>query len=133
MEGAAHGATGDEGLVLYVEDDALNAALVGEIVSLVPTARLRVEATVAGALAAIGTETPVLVLVDLDLPDGSGLDVIDAVRHRHTAAPVPVLVITGDVSAATDRLVRDRGATGVLLKPYRVADLVAIVEQAVGA
>lgn len=118
------------GVVLYVEDDRLNVALVEEIVALVPGARLRVEGTVAGAIASLGDDPPAIVLVDLDLPDGSGLEVVAAVTaaHRHP----PVLVVTGDVTERATALAVEHGADGVLVKPYRVAELIAAIEAALG-
>lgn len=118
------------GVVLYVEDDRLNVALVEEIVALVPGAGLRVEGTVAGAIAALDDEPPALVLVDLDLPDGSGLEVVAAATAR--APRPPVLVVTGDVTEHAAARAVEHGADGVLVKPYRVADLIAAITAALG-
>jgi DNA-binding response OmpR family regulator len=118
------------GVVLYVEDDRLNVTLVEEIVALVPGAVLHVEATVAGAIRRLRTGAPAIVLVDLDLPDGSGLDVVAAATG---VDPRPrVLVVTGDVAERTAALAVERGADGVLVKPYRVAELLAAITTAVG-
>lgn len=117
--------------MLYVEDDRLNVALVTEIVALVPGVALRVEGTVAGAVAALRAEPPSIVLVDLDLPDGSGLDVVDAATSLR---PRPsVVVLTGDVSDAAGTTAVERGADGVLVKPYRVAQLLEAIETALRA
>jgi len=118
------------GVVLYVEDDRLNVALVEEIVALVPGAVLQVEGTVAAAIRRLGTDAPAIVLVDLDLPDGSGLEVVAAAA---VVDPRPqVLVVTGDVTERTAADAVDRGADGVLVKPYRVAELLAAITAAVG-
>src|SRR5690606_2930571 len=51
------------------------------------------------ALLELAEQSPVLVLLDLDLPDGSGLEVLDYMRGEARLAEVPVLV----VSAAADQ------------------------------
>jgi len=69
-----------------------------------------------------------LVLTDLDLPDGSGLDVL---RHaREVDAHVRAIVLT----ASTERVGAGSlaGAPVVLLKPFKLVELVEQVRKALG-
>jgi putative two-component system response regulator len=77
---AAEGAGGGRVEVLYVEDNPSNVLLVER--TLARHAGLRVEAvgTVAAALDRIRALRPSLVLLDLDLPDGDGGEVLAALR-----------------------------------------------------
>jgi DNA-binding response OmpR family regulator len=76
----------------------------------------------AGTLLAVGADPPDIVLLDLDLPDLDGLDVLSAVRRR---GQLPVIVLTGR------RLERDRvaglerGADDYVLKPFSARELIA--------
>ena len=81
------------------------------------------------ALAALaGDPRPVLAIVDRQLPDGDGLDVLRAAL----AAGTPVIMVTGYGAAATRRLTLDEGAAGFLAKPFSSHDLLELVRRIVG-
>jgi len=71
---------------------------------------------------------PALAIVDRQLPDGDGLDVLRAAR----AVDTPVIMVTGYGSAATRRLALDEGAVGFLAKPFSMHDLLELVRRIVG-
>ncbi|CAG2159404.1 two-component system response regulator KdpE [Cupriavidus numazuensis] len=69
-----------------------------------------------------GTRQPDLVILDLGLPDGDGIDLIREVR---TWTEVPVLVLSAR-SAEEDKIgALDAGADDYLTKPFGVGELVA--------
>ena len=71
---------------------------------------------------------PALAIVDRQLPDGDGLDVLRAAL----AIDTPVIMVTGYGSAATRRLALDEGAAGFLAKPFSMHDLLELVRRIVG-
>jgi DNA-binding response OmpR family regulator len=76
------------------------------------------------AMAAITTEQPDLVVLDLGLPGLAGLDVLT--RLRRTSS-LPVIVVTGR-SGETDRIVGlDLGADDYMVKPFSPGELAARV------
>jgi two-component system response regulator PrrA len=79
----------------------------------------------AAGLAALAGEPPDLVISDLRLPDGDGLDVVRAARAARDA--VPVIVITGYPSDETRRAALAAGATTFLAKPFAAAVLLAAI------
>jgi two-component system KDP operon response regulator KdpE len=79
-------------------------------------------ADAAGALAALAAEKPDLLILDLGLPDRSGLDLISALR-RGAAVPIIVLSARDDERAKVEAL--DRGADDYLSKPFGMAELMA--------
>lgn len=80
-------------------------------------------------LAALAAETPHLVISDLRLPDGDGLDVVRAAsRARHS---MPVIVVTGYPSDETRRAALAAGATTFLAKPFAAATLLAAIRSSV--
>lgn len=116
--------------LLLLEDDPYFAAWVGNALApRFPALRVAHHATRAQALAqlALPDWTPSLAIVDLNLPDGSGIEVIAAVARL--APQAPVLVITAveqpDIALAAIRA----GASGYLVKAALDADLVRTVEQ----
>ncbi len=80
-------------------------------------------------LALIAREPLVLVISDLRLPDGDGLDVDRAARRAPSA--VPVLVVTGFGSEASRAAALAAGASAYLTKPFSASAFAAMVEQAV--
>ena len=79
----------------------------------------------AAGLAALAGEPLDLVISDLRLPDGDGLDVVRAARDARD--PVPVIVITGYPSDETRRAALAAGATMFLAKPFVAAILLAAI------
>jgi DNA-binding NarL/FixJ family response regulator len=71
--------------------------------------------TVAEAMACLGKGVPDVLLVDLGLPDGSGLDVIRAVT-RHWPGRCDVMVVSVFADEAHVMAAIEAGATGYLLK-----------------
>jgi two-component system response regulator AtoC len=89
-------------------------------------------ATLARGRAALAEETPDVVLLDRRLPDGDGIELLQALKNEGPAAP-PVIVITayGDIENAVEAL--KAGAWDYLTKPIQVTDLVVTLRKAVDA
>ena len=83
----------------------------------------------ATGLTALAGERPHLVISDLRLPDGDGLDVVRAARAARD--PVPVIVITGYPSDESRRAALAAGATTFLAKPFAAAVLLAAIRSSV--
>jgi len=89
--------------------------------------RVVTAATRQAALAALALEPFALVIADLRLPDGDGLDVVR--RARATARPTPAIVVSGFASAAARTAALEAGAAEVFAKPFQAAALAARVRQ----
>lgn len=99
--------------VLVVEDDPVMAEVVAATLRRAG-ASTSVSATAMGALDAIAAHSPTVVLLDLNLPDASGLDLLESFR-RHS--DVPVLVLTGTADPSFRDSAIKAGASEFLLKP----------------
>lgn len=77
------------------------------------------------ALDAIGTTPLKLVIADLRLPDGDGLDIVRAARGRN--CPLPVIVVTGYASEASRRLALEAGAAAYVAKPFSISCFTQLV------
>jgi len=130
VEPVADTTTNSSGLVLYVEDEPLNASLVESIIGLLPGRRLHVEPTVAGGIDAAGRLQPALVLLDLNLPDGSGFDVLSSIRANPATATVPVFILSADATEQATGRARALGADRFITKPFNLKEFVALVEAA---
>ena len=84
---------------------------------------VREAATTAAARQAIAETSIGWAVVDLRLPDGSGLDVVRCVHAAAAAAPIVVLTGYGSISTALEAV--RLGATHYLTKPADVDEVVA--------
>jgi DNA-binding response OmpR family regulator len=82
-----------------------------------------VAATMAAATDAIAAWPPDLVVCDLGLPDGDGLDLVDQLRVRHPRLPVVVLTARDEEADVVACL--SAGAVDYVTKPFRLAELLA--------
>ena len=78
-------------------------------------------------LLVVEREPLALVVTDLRLQDGDGLDIVRAAR-RTTPSPTPSLVVTGFASEASRSAALAAGASGYLAKPFGAAALLSLVE-----
>jgi Response regulator containing CheY-like receiver, AAA-type ATPase, and DNA-binding domains len=74
-----------------------------------------------------GGAEPCLALLDVMMPVMNGLQFLDALRDRELAPGMRVVLISAYVQLA--RHVNYPGITGLLPKPFRAADLLAIVRR----
>jgi DNA-binding NarL/FixJ family response regulator len=84
--------------------------------------------TGARGLEAIEADRPDVVLLDIHLPDGSGLDFLTTIRSRFPGLPVVMLTMS-DEPAYVEEAVR-AGAVGYLLKSAPRAELIRAIEAA---
>jgi len=87
-----------------------------------------VASDVASGLAHRAGATCRLVLCDLMLPDGSGIDVIRTMRQRRR--DLPMIVITGFATPESAARAREAGAAGFLPKPFTDVELLDAVRRA---
>ncbi|MBV9280456.1 MAG: response regulator transcription factor [Chloroflexi bacterium] len=110
--------------ILVVEDDpALVRAIVRNLTARGYTARSAM--TVEEATVALGEERPALVLLDVDLPDGSGWEVLRALRGG-IHSDVPAIVMSA--LRPNPRLVNELGCSGVIEKPFPMEMLLRLVD-----
>jgi CheY-like chemotaxis protein len=80
------------------------------------------------AVAKIIERMPRIVLLDLNLPGKSGLDILNEIRADERLANIKVIVLSADALRA--EVVSDK-ADFVLLKPYTIAQLSGLVNRLV--
>lgn len=83
------------GRLLYIEDDPAHRALVAEVLQARPGVEVTACAHARTALELARTSPPDLILLDLDLPEVTGEDMLRALRADPVLARVPVWVLSG--------------------------------------
>jgi two-component system KDP operon response regulator KdpE len=115
-------------LVLIVEDDPTLVHAIERNLAARGYAT-RVASTVAGALSMLAARAPDLLLLDIDLPDGSGWEIIR--RARENGAARMALVVMSALRPNA-RLVADYVVAGVLEKPFPMDSLLRLVARHTG-
>jgi two-component system cell cycle response regulator DivK len=109
-------------LVLHVEDNEFNRRLVRDMLERT-TYRLVEAPDGESGLAAALREPPSLILVDIQLPKMSGLELTRRLRAEPSTARVPIIVITSFALSGDDQRAQEAGGTAYLSKPYSPRDL----------
>jgi PAS domain S-box-containing protein len=116
--------------VLCIEDNASNLKLVEQIFEAWPNIELltAVQGTIGVELAR--QHLPDLVLLDLNLPDLGGDEVLERLRADPATEHLPVVIVSADATPRQVERLLSRGAHAYLTKPIDVAELVRVVDDA---
>ena len=116
--------------VLHIEDNLSNLKLVERI--LARRADIEIVAAMHGGLGLelAREQRPILILLDLHLPDMGGEDVLQRLRDDPVTASIPVAIISADATAGQVQRLLASGATAYLTKPIDVRELLTILDQA---
>ncbi len=90
--------------------------------------RVSAAASLATALWTLERDRPDLVIADLRLPDGDGLQLVRTARAG--PRPPPILIVTGFPSEDRRRAAMTAGAVGFLAKPFKSSTLQQLVQSA---
>lgn len=71
---------------------------------------------------ALAMENPDIILLDVNLPDKNGFEVLKIIKTSNSFADLPVILITGDMAVQVDKGFAE-GADDVIFKPIDIEDL----------
>ena len=108
-------------LVHYVEDNETNIEIMRAVLAQRPQIRLEHSALGESGLAAIAATQPDLVLLDVRLPDISGLEVLRRLKQDDALAAIPVMMVSADASARQAQDALTSGALHYETKPLDIA------------
>ncbi len=114
--------------ILVIDDDKIILDSLCEFLSL-EGFRTRGAQTVKGAMAELEEEGYCLVLTDVNLPDGDGLDLLNVIREKYPQTVVIVITGYGTIESAVRAI--KLGAYDYLTKPVIDDDLRLAVERAI--
>jgi len=113
--------------VLIVEDEPAQLQMTRKALESHGTFHLAFAQNVQEAFQRLTEELPDLIVMDLGLPDGDGLDVTRRLREEERTRWVPVIILTGR-STIVDKITGlEVGADDYLTKPFDPGELVARV------
>ena len=117
--------------VLYIEDDLVNFTLVERILEFRPELKLlhAIKGEIGIELAHI--HLPKLILLDLNLPDMHGSEVLEKLQSDSKTAQVPVVVLSADATPSQIERLLSAGARNYLTKPFDIDPFLAVVDEVI--
>jgi PAS domain S-box-containing protein len=115
-------------LVHYVEDNETNVEVMRGILAQRPQVEMQVSITGLDGLAAIRARRPDLILLDMHLPDISGMELLKHLRQDPHTDSIPIVIVSADALTQQIDAAFEAGATHYLTKPVSVSELLGVVD-----
>lgn len=115
-------------LIMVVEDNDLNRKLFCDVLK---AQGFEVEPIADGnaVLAAARRVSPDLIIMDIQLPGVSGVDLIKAAKKEASLKDIPVLAVTAFAAKGDEEKIREAGAAGYLSKPVSIIPFMNAVKE----
>ena len=119
-------------VILYIEDDPVNRILVEQMLLPWAGVKLLLAETGKAGIAMARQNSPDLVLLDMQLPDMSGFEVLDALRSDTHTAALPVVAVSANAVEVDVTRALDLGAVDYWTKPLKLDAFLAGVAGLLG-
>jgi len=119
--------------LLYIEDDFANFTLVERILELRPNLKLKHATLGHLGIQVAKTESPRLILLDLNLPDLHGAEVLQVLQKTPETAKIPVVVLSANAIPTQIEKLLASGARNYLTKPFDIDQFLAVVDEWAGS
>jgi PAS domain S-box-containing protein len=123
----------DRQTVLYIEDDPVNVMLMEALFATQPGLRLVTAQTAAQGLEIARDQRPEVILLDIQLPDADGYEVLRRLRAAEPTREIPVLAVSANAMPSDIERGLASGFADYLTKPLDFARLLAAVQRALQA
>jgi len=128
--GPAAGSTSSERCdVVYIEDDSISFASVKLLLGTKRALKVLPATSGETGIALAQSHHPKLILLDLNLPDTHGSEVIQRLQKDPATARIPVVVISGDATPSQIERLLVLGARNYLTKPFEPAPFLAVIDE----
>jgi signal transduction histidine kinase/response regulator RpfG family c-di-GMP phosphodiesterase len=114
--------------VLYIEDNPFNMTLMKRITDKRSAVRLIEASQGRLGLDLARAQRPDLILLDLHLPDISGLEVLEHLREDPNTSLIPVVIVTSDATPEQARRLLASGAHSYMTKPVDIASMLRLLD-----
>jgi signal transduction histidine kinase len=119
-----------KGTILYIEDNLSNLQLVDQILETHrPEIKLITNMYGRNAVPFAIDYKPDLIMLDLDLPDIHGSDVLKLLQAEPKTKAIPVVILSADAMTRQIKQLKEAGAKDYLIKPIDVVQFLKIVDE----
>ncbi len=91
---------------------------------------VRIENSARGCYAAVEEEAPDLILMDIQMPEISGLEALVEMKKIHPE--IPILMVSASTAKGASNEPIEKGAAGFVLKPFEPEELMAKINGILG-
>ena len=117
--------------VMIVEDNELNMKLFNDLLRAKGYETLPMR-NGHEALAMLKEKRPDLIIMDIQLPEISGLEVTKLIKQNDALKDIPIIAVTAFAMKGDEERIRQGGCEGYLSKPISVANFIETVKNFVG-
>jgi len=116
--------------VWIVDDDQEMAHAMGMMLELLKYQTISFLNARSAAQNLLAGERPDLVLLDINMPEVSGLDLLEFLRRRPEWKSLPVVMLSSEAADVTVDEAMELGADGYVMKPATIEELEKAIEKA---
>ena len=115
-----------DGRVLVIDDHELNLKLLERLLEL-DGREVRAADSLAAAERALAEEQPAMIVLDLNLPDGSGLELTRRLKSHPRTASIPIVACTAAVMQSDEDRALEAGCDAFVAKPIDLQRFSSVV------
>jgi len=119
----------DQTKILYIEDNEDNLSLVKQLLELRPNVRLMSTAYGNKGIQMADKSHPDLILLDLNLPDMNGDEVVEILKKQPSTQDIPICILSADAQRSQITRLKSMGVADYLVKPLDIAQFLAVIDQ----
>jgi CheY-like chemotaxis protein len=116
--------------ILIADDDRVIAQLVAAVVRDAGHTPLHAYDAMQTVMFAMRVPAPDLVILDINMPGGTGLDALRKLKMSAKTGHIPVVVLSGSIDQSLPTKVKELGAAGFLTKPIDPETLAEAIRSA---
>ena len=116
--------------IIIIDDDKVFLETLASVLKLSDFTVYEEQTAESGFEAIVNIE-PDLVLLDINLPDKSGFEVLSAINKSNKFSSLPVFLITGDTTVDVDKAF-EKGADDCFFKPISSKDVIDRIKKTLG-
>ena len=115
--------------VHYVEDNETNVEVMRGMLAQRPQITLEVSTLGLDGLTAIRRQPPDLILLDMNLPDVNGLELLHELQRDPDCAAIPVVVVSADATPTSIEETLAAGARRYMTKPLNLGSFLGMIDE----
>ena len=116
--------------ILIADDDRVIAQLVAAVVRQEGHLPIHAYDAMQTIMFAMRSPTPDLIVLDINMPGGTGLDALTKLKRSSKTGHVPIIVLSGSIDQSLPTKVKELGAAAFLTKPVDPAALAEAIKAA---
>ena len=118
-----------EGSILYIEDNLTNVRLMESLLSKLPDITLFVATIAEDGLVKAVTESPDLIIMDINLPGMNGMEALEVLKEMEETTAIPVIAISASATSLDMKAGLEAGFNDYLTKPIQLKQVLSVLEK----